>query len=589
MSSTENPADPLSDLRTSLDEDEPFLPNAPATPPPAAAGGPPALPPPLPRRPSGKTAAFGAAGKSGGFPAAPARPSGVMQPVAPAAPVPMTPSGGSRAAGDPFKEPPEPRPPRSGSPEDKLEYFRTVLKLKEETLARGRQLYAERDAEVEKLRALASAMKTQLDDTLKQLEEARLELKANEDDRKDLSQALAETEAQVPALKEQLEGEKSARAAVTAELAGAKDALQNAQDRFSEVAAEKSEVEGNLEAVQEQYQVVSAENERLAPELEHLKEELAAVTAERSAAVAERDATKDDLEAANTRATELETHLSEAGANLKALEGESQWAKSSLEETQKRVTGAEQAKAQLEQRLAQHEADARAERDGLALQLEDEKARAMGLEGERNELAEELAGLKRDLETTKQQARTQLDAEKKKIHESLTSSFTRKLTDADGRLAAEQERTADLEARLAEAEGRAQALEEHTAQSDREHQEKLASVEGVAVKKLRDELTLANRKATEATVAGSKLQSQIAALEQAVARERAQAAAQQPSRASPAGGTASAEVVAERDKLKQDVANLKRKLVAAESAMEVAAALKGKVAKLEAELKKYKK
>src|SRR5262249_8614104 len=52
--------------------------------------------------------------------------------------------------------------------------------------------------------------------------------------------------------------------------------------------------------------------------------------------------------------------------------------------------------------------------------------------------------------------------------------------------------------------------------------------------------------------------------------------------AAAAGGGASS---AEAEKLKADLAALKKKLVPAESAMEVAATLKAKVAKLEAQLK----
>jgi predicted nucleic acid-binding Zn-ribbon protein len=162
-----------------------------------------------------------------------------------------------------------------------------------------------------------------------------------------------------------------------------------------------------------------------------------------------------------------------------------------------------------------------------------------------------------------------------------------------------------LEARLAEAEGRAQALEAHSAQTERDFHEKLSSAESVSAKKLRDELNQANKKAMEASGGLAKekreresaegrigeaerrahqLQSQVAALEQSLLEAR-----EQGKRAPPAAGGASAEVVAERDKLKQDVANMKRKLVAAENAMEAAAALKSKVTRLEAELKKHKK
>ncbi|HEX4621717.1 MAG TPA: hypothetical protein VH208_09140, partial [Myxococcaceae bacterium] len=514
MPSSQNPGDPLSDLRSSLDEDEPFFPGpkpagtAPATPPPvqgAPSAGPPPVPPPLPRRPSGKSGIFPPAGrpsavmpaqqspaaKSGPFPAA--TPCGPVQP-----PVPVTPSGGARITGDPFKEPPEPRPPRSGSPEEKLEYFRAVLKSKEETLARGRQLFAERDAEAEKLRGMAGALKGQLDDALKQLEEARAELSSNEEDRKDLSRALAETEAQVPMLKEQLEQSKAGHAALSAELAGAKEAVALAQERVSELGARNSELGGDLEAIQEQYQQVTAENQKLMPELEGVKEELATVTAERNAAVADRDVTKEDLESATAKLGELESQLQLGSEKLKTLESESEWTKNSLEQSERQVRSVAEAKAQLEAKLAQREAEAGARSSEIAKQLENEQARSLGLEGERNEIADELKQTKSDFDSYRQQSKAQLEAEKKKVHESLTASFTKKLTDADARLSAEKEQREELESQLHEATGRSKQLEKHSAQVERDFQDKLSSAESAGAKKLRDELNQANKKAMEA-------------------------------------------------------------------------------------------
>jgi seryl-tRNA synthetase len=54
------------------------------------------------------------------------------------------------------------------------------------------------------------------------------------------------------------------------------------------------------------------------------------------------------------------------------------------------------------------------------------------------------------------------------------------------------------------------------------------------------------------------------------------------------GGAAAEEVLAERDQLKEDVAAMKRKLMAAETALEAAASYKMKVAKLEAQLAQLK-
>src|SRR4051812_47225221 len=107
-----------------MDGDEPLLepgpssivpePGAGAPPPlPKGGGAPPPLPPKLPAR----------AAK----PAAPA-------PVAPVANLPTSlpsiPIAIPKPDGDPFGEPPEARPPRSGSPDEKVEFFRQVVKQK---------------------------------------------------------------------------------------------------------------------------------------------------------------------------------------------------------------------------------------------------------------------------------------------------------------------------------------------------------------------------------------------------------------------------------------------------------------------------
>ena len=107
-------------------------------------------------------------------------------PVRPKPPAPQpAPTGGGlgavaqvppalpRPSGDPFQEPPEPRPPRGIALDEKLEYFRSVLKLKEETLGRARAIYEQRDLEAARLREVAVALKGQLDEVLPQLGQLR--------------------------------------------------------------------------------------------------------------------------------------------------------------------------------------------------------------------------------------------------------------------------------------------------------------------------------------------------------------------------------------------------------------------------------
>src|SRR5216684_1164595 len=129
-----------------------------------------------------------------------------------------------RSLEDPFQEPSEPRLPH-GLPEEKLEFFRVVLKQKQETLARARALFAEREAEARSLRETVHSLKEQLDPALEMISqlqdlpaqfeqlsaalegerqrasqaEARVgelesELQSSAKDRRDLSAALAEVE-----------------------------------------------------------------------------------------------------------------------------------------------------------------------------------------------------------------------------------------------------------------------------------------------------------------------------------------------------------------------------------------------------------
>src|SRR5687767_12285667 len=79
------------------------------------------------------------------------RASGAELPAAspPPPPPPAAPGGvGPVPAGDPFHEPSEPKLPRGGAPEEKLEWFRQRVKLKDETLQRARSMYAETAAEL---------------------------------------------------------------------------------------------------------------------------------------------------------------------------------------------------------------------------------------------------------------------------------------------------------------------------------------------------------------------------------------------------------------------------------------------------------
>ncbi len=592
-----NDGDPILDLREILvDEDEPLVPGEMDPPAPSAApvprGNTSPAPPPLPPRRPGAVAR------------APSAPPGSGATVSLPPPV-------SRPEGDPFQEPPEPRLPR-GLPEEKLEYFRNVLKQKQETLARARALYADREQEVDQLREAAQALKAQVEPTLMELDrlrdfparlqemaqqfewakaraqqaEARAEqaeakaagldadFQAVVEDRKLLSKALAEVEVQVPELTEKVEEERKARAVVADELIDLKEALKTAEDQVGELTAKKSEAEGDLDAVTEQYQTVSSENERLSTELERASEELRTVAAERDAAIAERDAVRDDEEALNARIRELEQGMTAAGARAQ------EQARRSVQEAQ------EQARRLI------HEAQEESRR---SIQEAESRAKAA------TEQVEQLKSQMSRLQAEKAQAKTQAEQHLKKLKDELIASTQRKITELQTALMGEEEKRADLESRLVDAEGKAEALARQvssleaqlaSARSDQaggrkvrdelaSSQQRSAELQGLLQKERRERDGLEKR-AAAAENGKKELEARIDALEATLARVQSQ-----PERTRAASGSAQApiELVAERDKLKSDLASMKKKLVAAESAMEAAASLKAKVARLEAQLK----
>ena len=103
--------------------------------------------------------------------------------------------------------------------------------------------------------------------------------------------------------------------------------------------------------------------------------------------------------------------------------------------------------------------------------------------------------------------------------------------------------------------------------------------DSMALKKVREELVDANRKAIESQASLTKERREREALTARVAELERRPAAPAPAPAAKASSD-------ELEKLRADVAKLKAKLVAAENAAEGAALLKSKVARLEAQLKK---
>ena len=509
-------SDPLQDLRDSLaDEDDGVaFPSRPPAVSPSAKGAPPPLPPKrsVPPKPPPQTGEVA-------LPKITAPLGAVIPAAAPASSLPLTIPGQVMRPppGDPFQEPPEPRLSSAADPEDKLKFFRQVVKGKEEALARGRALYAAVDHEAISLRSVVNQLKAALDeaqgnasryteaneqvlalkdllekDTVRaeaaerKMDELIARLAEGEVERQDLSQAVNEVETQLHASQDLLAQEKKAKEKALAELHEAQQGLSAAQVRVAELTQEQSDAAAHQEAV-----------ESLSAEVLALKKSLRAVTAERDAALAELASTDSRLKASEAQAEEL--------------------------------LGDVAAKASLEAELN----DVRREGQTRLSALEDQLRESQTL------------------------ARSQVQSLQKKLH------------------SAEEQVKAFESERAGHEEALAQARQETDAAS---------------TKKIRDELNLANKKAMEATAALQKERKEREALAQALQdatarlEEHTAIAADntQPNATSPAVVAAQAEEVA---RLEKEVASMKKKLVAAETAMETVGQLRAKVTRLEAQAK----
>jgi chromosome segregation ATPase len=469
------------DVNPLADLDEPLAPKAPGAAPlrrnlqsASGPGGPPGAgspaPPPLPRRSPGTTS----------------RPTGAQPP-----PVPTGGQSGAfqvppalpRPSGDPFQEPPEPRPPRGIALDEKLEYFRSILKLKEETLGRARAVYEQRDQEASRLREVAVALRAQLDELLPQLAQfqklpARLEqlqaaleqersradsaetqassfeqhLSTSDADRRDLARALAEVEAEVPGIKAALEEERLARAAAAEELVNVREQLETTEERSRVLEVEKLEALGNLEAVTGQYHEVAASAERLEAERDRMVEEIKTLTTERDASQTERDMLRAELETATQQ-------LQNSGSALQSLKSEQDWSKTSLtdaqgrvryleaelEEARQRAQALEESAAQMAQASSEELAEAR---DSIAA-LKAEKA---GLEKQ----GQDIPKLRQALETQLGKTR-ELQAQLEEV--------TRRAAEAEDLAQGHHQEVGSLRSQLEQFHAQMQALEER-AQSE---------------------------------------------------------------------------------------------------------------------------
>lgn len=192
----------------------------------------------------------------------------------------------------------------------------------------------------------------------------------------------------------------------------------------------------------------------------------------------------------------------------------------------------------------------------MAAELEQARAQLSRLQGERAQL------------------KAQADQHIKKIRDELTTSTQRKIAELQTALMQEEERRTELEGRLSDAESKSASLD--TRKELANAQQRLLELQGL-LQKERREKDAWQKRAGAAENGKRELEARIDALETALAH----ANEQQPRKVEADADT----LVAERDQLKADLASMKKKLVAAENAIEAAASLRAKVVRLEAALK----
>ncbi len=508
---------------------------------PSAASGATAVPPPLPvkRLPAGSAAP---------------RPAGIPRP-------------------DPFQEPSQARLPVGAHPEAKLEYFRQVVRLKDETLERGRNLYSDRVAELEQVRAAAAALSAELSQNKahatslgERTEELSRQLAARVNERLQLTAALAEANAKLEGGQRYIEAQNAAFQAQQQALAAAarsaaelEQELGNARRQLAEATAshERSKADQTELALALETAAwrgssavaspeVARERERSARALELVETRLAEKLEEERAARAQAEKALQDAQATLERERQAARagSVSGGGSPSAAMDLHAALAQE-LEEERAARSQSERAWREA-QRIAEEE---RVGRGAALAALADERKRSPG------PLADLHAALGEELDEEKAAREASEKARRQ----------------AEGALEEERAARSAVEAALAEEKGTNAALTE--------------------------EVNLLNAELSEALVAaspdprGTDLEARIASLERDLERatdERQEAVRRAAESTRTARAPDGAVSSVEREGLKAEINILKKKLVTAEAALEAAASLRQKVMRLEAALRAKK-
>ncbi len=323
-------------------------------------------------------------------------------------------AGAALAKPDPFQEPSQPRMPVGVDLEAKVEYFRQVVRQKDETLERARALYAERAAEAEQLRAGAASLSAELgqrnlveSSVQDRVDELCRQLATKVTDRLKLTRALAEANAKLEGgqryinaqraahaeLEDALEAARIRAAELEGELEGARQAAARAETERARAQAEKAELAVALESANLRASSAAAAD----ADAQALAEERAGRMAAEEALAQERSHSSGplvDLHAA------VSDELEEEKASRAAAEG-------ALREAQAALDDEREARSAAEAALAEEKGNCAALGEEVALlnaQLSQpleaiiSENEAVDFGGaEREALKEEIAGLRKKL------------------------------------------------------------------------------------------------------------------------------------------------------------------------------------------------
>ena len=222
-----------------------------------------------------------------------------------------------RSTEDPFASGPDPRPPRLGSPDERSEYLRILVKKRDEAIQKGRTMYEAVLAEADQLRADAAKLKSKLDAALGQvvLGEAAL--------------AASRTAVEKEAAARQLERAEDA-AALKLERATSTEMLEQEQRRTLEAIAAVAGLEAKLRRFENEAAHARADAEAARKEANEVVADTAALRRSR-----------EELVAANRKAMEAQTALNKERAIRSAAEApiaEARAAQQAAEAETKKVT-----------------------------------------------------------------------------------------------------------------------------------------------------------------------------------------------------------------------------------------------------------